>query len=176
MPKSVGNRLRPGGTTLDPGSPRQHGRSTIVAGCPQTAPGSLQGDRSVCCQDDYVLRSQRFLIMNSLPVIDSPCEGCGDCCLWAGRPPFLECDNDLARLPRPLQVEVHHTPQQWHGKRPCIWLDTETRRCRHYEHRPIICREFEAGGPGCRSVRDNNRRGERRSAGDRRAGDKTFPG
>lgn len=24
---------------------------------------------------------------------------------------------------------------------PCLWLDVQTRRCRHYEHRPEACRE-----------------------------------
>jgi len=32
---------------------------------------------------------------------------------------------------------------------PCLWFDAEMRRCRHYEHRPDICREFEIGSKEC---------------------------
>jgi hypothetical protein len=32
---------------------------------------------------------------------------------------------------------------------PCLWLDPQTKRCRHYEHRPDICREFPVGGLSC---------------------------
>jgi hypothetical protein len=35
------------------------------------------------------------------------------------------------------------------GDRPCVWLDLETRQCKHYEHRPEICRNFEIGAPAC---------------------------
>jgi Fe-S-cluster containining protein len=32
---------------------------------------------------------------------------------------------------------------------PCLWLDPQTKRCRHYEHRPDVCREFPLGGLSC---------------------------
>ena len=35
----------------------------------------------------------------------------------------------------------------------CLWLDEATGRCKYYEHRPILCREFELGGDVCLSVR-----------------------
>jgi Fe-S-cluster containining protein len=35
------------------------------------------------------------------------------------------------------------------GEQPCIWLDRRTRRCRHYDWRPEICRMFEVGSPAC---------------------------
>ncbi len=31
----------------------------------------------------------------------------------------------------------------------CIWLDRETSRCRYYEHRPMICRDFQIGSEEC---------------------------
>ena len=31
----------------------------------------------------------------------------------------------------------------------CAALDRDTLRCRIYEHRPLICRELEMGGPDC---------------------------
>jgi Fe-S-cluster containining protein len=42
------------------------------------------------------------------------------------------------------------------GDRPCVWLDLETRRCKHYEHRPDICRNFDLGCPACRRHRDRH--------------------
>lgn len=32
---------------------------------------------------------------------------------------------------------------------PCLWLDPLTRRCRHYEDRPPVCREFQVGSAAC---------------------------
>ena len=32
---------------------------------------------------------------------------------------------------------------------PCIWFDQETRRCKHYEYRPEVCRDFEVGEESC---------------------------
>lgn len=37
---------------------------------------------------------------------------------------------------------------------PCIWLDLETRRCKHHKYRPRVCRDFEVGGRGCRDWRE----------------------
>ena len=36
---------------------------------------------------------------------------------------------------------------------PCIWLDMKTRMCKHYEHRPSICRTFPVGEKACREYR-----------------------
>lgn len=36
--------------------------------------------------------------------------------------------------------------------KPCFWL-TEDGRCRHYEYRPTICRDFELGSNACRKMR-----------------------
>jgi Fe-S-cluster containining protein len=36
---------------------------------------------------------------------------------------------------------------------PCLWYDAETRRCKHYQYRPSVCREFEVGGEGCHGHR-----------------------
>lgn len=42
-------------------------------------------------------------------------------------------------------------PETFDG--PCIWLDLETRRCQHHEHRPRVCREFEVASTTCRQWR-----------------------
>ncbi|MDG1875393.1 MAG: YkgJ family cysteine cluster protein [Mariniblastus sp.] len=38
-------------------------------------------------------------------------------------------------------------PQTFDG--PCLWFDMETRHCKHHEHRPRICRDFETGSSEC---------------------------
>ena len=35
----------------------------------------------------------------------------------------------------------------------CVAVDRATGRCRIYESRPLLCREFEMGGPDCREQR-----------------------
>ena len=36
---------------------------------------------------------------------------------------------------------------------PCFWFDMETRMCKHHQHRPNVCRDFETGSAECRSWR-----------------------
>lgn len=31
----------------------------------------------------------------------------------------------------------------------CIWYSSESRQCRHHEHRPAVCRDFETGSKQC---------------------------
>jgi hypothetical protein len=58
----------------------------------------------------------------------------------------LQDDEDLRRV-RALPPEAYEELQDLvHGRLehdpgdPCIWLDTPTRRCRFYAHRPTVCR------------------------------------
>lgn len=37
---------------------------------------------------------------------------------------------------------------------PCLWFDTETRKCRHHDHRPQICRDFDVGNEHCIRMRE----------------------
>ena len=37
---------------------------------------------------------------------------------------------------------------------PCFWFDQVSRRCRHHQHRPRVCREFQVGGRDCLAWRD----------------------
>lgn len=37
---------------------------------------------------------------------------------------------------------------------PCLWYDEETKRCRHYEHRPEVCRDaIKPGDDACLQTR-----------------------
>ena len=103
-----------------------------------------------------------------LPTIsEATCNGCGACCLHIGIPPFASYDNDdfeFQALPRHLKREIRAqldrkpepsaAPNFQDAQQPCIWLNLETRRCLHYEHRPFFCREFRPGSEVCRDDRE----------------------
>jgi Fe-S-cluster containining protein len=79
-----------------------------------------------------------------------------------GHPRFWRADRGAAGDPRWLDV-----PQQLQEElqsyidnmeemdlgQPCLWYDPQTRQCRHYEYRPQICRDFEAGNFHCLRMR-----------------------
>ena len=99
-----------------------------------------------------------------LPVIN--CDNCGACCRHMSTPPFicLPHDEEWLSLPAALRNEIIEwaqqvrdvgLPEDW----PCLWLDLKTMKCRHYEHRPDICRDFELGSPECEDHRKRWRDG-----------------
>ncbi|MEX2139801.1 MAG: YkgJ family cysteine cluster protein [Pirellulales bacterium] len=82
------------------------------------------------------------------------CDGCGACCMEQGRPPYT--DDELRFVPYELLAPIHEyvsTLEDDDFGQPCIWLDEETKQCRHYEHRPQVCRDFERGGELCIQLR-----------------------
>ena len=87
------------------------------------------------------------------------CNGCGVCCMHMGSPPFIPSEE--SRLPPEIKAsldavrETQRLQYQTHGTdyTPCGWFDMETRQCRHHEHRPDVCREFEVGSEYCRNMR-----------------------
>ena len=100
------------------------------------------------------------------------CEGCGACCRRQGSPPgFAACLSGqteraypedleiLASAPASLVSELadHYRRAALSGDtrlgKPCLWFDETTRGCRHYEFRPILCREFERGSVACHDWR-----------------------
>jgi uncharacterized protein len=116
--------------------------------------------------------------LTTLPVIsDLSCEGCGYCCTYVGVPPgygrfyFGEpTDTDWAStdgvrwqaMPDDVMAELTTYRDDVIDGRvedrsievtPCLWYDPSARQCRHYEWRPQICRDFQAGGPTCRAIR-----------------------
>lgn len=44
-------------------------------------------------------------------------------------------------------VATYDRPGELDGK--CFWLDLETNLCKHHQHRPQVCRDFEAGSKEC---------------------------
>ena len=105
------------------------------------------------------------------------CRGCGVCCLHMGYPafnlPLEELRGEQAatktaelpvrsqdrvrwnQLPASLRAELQAHIREYRAPKPgqldlaCIWLDPTTRVCKHHEHRPQICRDFEIGSAPC---------------------------
>lgn len=60
-------------------------------------------------------------------------------------------------LPQSLIDEIDdHFLGLARGEEPqeqCLWYDAASQRCRHYEWRPVICRDYELGGRACLELR-----------------------
>jgi Fe-S-cluster containining protein len=67
----------------------------------------------------------------------------------AGTPPFDHGDERWRSVPARLRAEIVARRRSSPPRGPCFWLDLAARRCRHYEHRPDVCRDFKLGGDGC---------------------------
>ena len=92
---------------------------------------------------------------------DSPCRDCGACCAEMNSPPFMPEHFDGTEL-NALPVDVREdfldgmrarNRDDWPDNVPCFWL-TDDLRCKHYNHRPEICREFEVGSEACQGWRE----------------------
>ncbi|MEM8670703.1 MAG: YkgJ family cysteine cluster protein [Planctomycetota bacterium] len=103
--------------------------------------------------------------MKSLPTVVD-CEGCGACCMHMGYPVFvLGTDKQPAEeiwltLPDDLRQELDHfvasypTLPAGQLDAPCFWFDPVTKRCKHHDHRPRVCRDFSVGSKGCLEWRE----------------------
>jgi uncharacterized protein len=103
---------------------------------------------------------------NDLPIIES-CEGCGACCRVVTAPPFYHVFEEVGeeawdRLKRErpdlsAELRADYAARRANGGpfygTPCYWFDPTTRLCRHYEYRPLACREFALGGADCHDAR-----------------------
>ena len=59
------------------------------------------------------------------------------------------------RMPEQLRQKLldkildYQAPPEGELDQTCIWLDPSTRLCKHHEHRPQVCRDFEIGCRQC---------------------------
>jgi Fe-S-cluster containining protein len=101
-----------------------------------------------------------------LSVITS-CDNCGACCQVVTSPPFYHVFEDegeeawdrMKRVRPDLlagllaaEKERRQSGAPDYGT-PCLWFDTETLRCRHYDYRPLACRLFEVNSEDCHDAR-----------------------
>lgn len=94
------------------------------------------------------------------------CDDCGYCCLGIGSPVVIYARRPgfdgphpyrPADLPPELAAEIdEHFSGLVRGQEPqetCLWHDPVTRRCKHHEFRPQVCRDYEIGARACLTVR-----------------------
>lgn len=108
------------------------------------------------------------MAMTDLLPIVATCDGCSACCREQESPPGyvamiargVSAWPDIRdrirfeRMPEALKEQLRRYIADLLAGKPrsdeaCIWLDRENNRCRHYEWRPEICRNFEVGCSGC---------------------------
>lgn len=87
------------------------------------------------------------------------CNNCGECCRRMNSPPgyvyLITCNPanwpdqaDVSRLksmPLPVFITLLSYIKRLDSvddSEPCIWLDQETNKCKHYDWRPEICRSY----------------------------------
>lgn len=54
--------------------------------------------------------------------------------------------DEYAALPPELQWDRIEHGDRYDRSLPCLWYDTESKRCKHYENRPEICRSAVVPG------------------------------
>ena len=83
----------------------------------------------------------------------NPCDNCGICCLAFSLPPFDATELVKASDAHLEQVDAYAGSARYRKSNPCLWLDLDTGKCKHYEVRPVLCRWFEPGGVACNELR-----------------------
>jgi Fe-S-cluster containining protein len=70
-------------------------------------------------------------------------------------PPFQPGEEVARGVPDELLIAVEQriAADQQFDLLPCVWLNTATRRCSHYDFRPQACRDFEINSDLCRLSR-----------------------
>ena len=86
------------------------------------------------------------------------------CVIWEGETPTAidqspESLEDLRRVmavPEAMRRELskHSVFEVLADEAPCTWFDMQTKKCKHYDLRPPICRDFEAGSRFCMEHRE----------------------
>jgi len=95
------------------------------------------------------------------------CDHCGLCCEGIGSPVLLYTSRGDDSAPHPFRPDG--MPQELideidgcfsglsrgqESQERCLWFDTDLRRCKHYDWRPQVCRDYQLGGDGCLLARE----------------------
>lgn len=95
---------------------------------------------------------------------DQMCNGCSACCMHLGLPPFDgiigmfdwddQSDPDWFLMPLWIRLTIiaAHAAGRLDGA--CVFVEQKYKRCRIYDHRPVICREFKPGCDTCLEDRE----------------------
>ena len=117
---------------------------------PAIPPGSLKR-----C---HVTDKRSEAMVGDLP---TTCDDCGACCMHMNLVPLsgwcFDSDSPLSAEEENQLQDVLHGMCGGDDETPCIWLDRLTGRCKHYEKRPPVCREFEVGSEACLLHRDRRK-------------------
>jgi len=83
------------------------------------------------------------------------CDDCGACCQSTPVPPFEPGEEAAYDVPpEALELIRERIRRDEHLDRlACVWFDSQSLRCRHYEIRPTACRKFEINSDLCRLAR-----------------------
>lgn len=92
----------------------------------------------------------------SLSVLGSPVERecksgkCGACCRTMSSPPLVG-KNDDRRLTKAMKKEIaeYLDGENYDPEGPCLWYDRTNNRCKNYDQRPDVCRDFVPGEVPC---------------------------
>lgn len=100
-------------------------------------------------EDIALVAVMNSLNMPMIKTIDDPslCENCGKCCTETEIILLLNREyNNLKRTIRDLNSKVSvHPSENGHyaiNSMPCVFYDSENKRCKIYSRRPIVCRNY----------------------------------
>lgn len=84
------------------------------------------------------------------------CTTCGACCAWSDNWPEFTDETDAHMDGIPIELcDCDNGRMKCDGNR-CLALQGDIGKrvsCSIYAHRPLVCREFQPGEPGCLMVR-----------------------
>lgn len=81
------------------------------------------------------------------------CDGCGRCCFNQSSPPILLDEMDALPAALRAEIETYLSGPDYDDTKPCLWLNLDTLACKHYNHRPGVCRDYPLAGPHCHAER-----------------------
>lgn len=79
-----------------------------------------------------------------------------DAALWPNVPESLK--HELAEYYAHARAQIEagvSRAEAYRDGEPCCWYDPVSKRCKHYEHRPQTCRDFQLGEASCLAYRSD---------------------